>query len=81
MTTTPPTREEVCKQLRDTQVQVVLHSRLYEAAKQLFDAACFAGDGREADRQREKMHACLDSMLDSVAGAMTLTRQLMELPG
>lgn len=79
--TTTPGREQVSKQLRDTQVQVVLHNRLFEAAKQLYDAACFAGDGCEADKQREKMHAELDHMLDSVAGAMTLMRQLMELPG
>lgn len=81
MTTTPVTREQITKQLRETQVQVVLHDRLFQGAKQLYDAACFAGDGCEADKQRETMHAALDHMLDSVAGAMTLTRQLMELPG
>lgn len=72
------TREQILEKLRATQVQLVVCARTYEAAKQLFDAACFAGDGQLADAQRTALHTALDEMLDQAAGAMTLTRKLME---
>lgn len=81
MTATQLTRAEILEKLRSTQVQLIVHARAYEATKQLFDAACFAGDGQMADAQRMALHDALDAMLDQTATAMTLTRKLMELPG
>lgn len=81
MNATSLTREQILEKLRATQVQLIVHARSYEAAKQLFDAACFAGDGKTADMQRMALHDALDAMLDQTAAAMTLTRKLMELPG
>lgn len=72
-------RDTTLSELRGTQVKMVLLSRQYDATKQLFDAACFARDGQEAQRVRDKLHAILDEVLDNVSSAMTLTRQLMEL--
>lgn len=71
-------RDAVLGELRKTQVQMVLHGRQYDATKQLFDAANFAGDGVEAQRLRDELHRILDTVLDNTASAMTLTRQLME---
>lgn len=74
-------REDINAALRSNQVQMILSARRHEAAKQLFDAACFAGEGVEAQRQRDLVHSTMDELLDLSATAMTLTRQLMELPG
>lgn len=74
-------REDINAALRSNQVQLILTARRHEAAKQLFDAACFAGEGVEAQKQREIVHSTMDELLDLSASAMTLTRQLMELPG
>jgi hypothetical protein len=74
-------RADINAALRSNQVQMILSVRRHEAAKQLFDAACFAGEGVEAQKQREAVHATMDELLDLSATAMTLTRQLMELPG
>jgi hypothetical protein len=74
------TRDQINQQLRQTQVDIVLASRRYDAAKSQFDAACFVGDGEEAQRHRDSLHATLDTMLDSTAAVMSLTRQLMLTP-
>lgn len=74
------TRDQINQQLRQTQVDIVLASRLYDAAKSKFDAACFVGDGREAQQHRDELHMTLDKLLDSTAAVMSLTRQLMLTP-
>lgn len=73
------TREEIQAGLRDNCVQMLLAVRRHEAAKNFFDAACFARDGVEAAKYREQVHATLDQLLDLSASSMTLQRQLMEL--
>ena len=64
-------------QLREAQVTLLTISRRYDAIKQLHDAACFAGDGALAAGYREELHGLLDAVLDTVAGAMALSRQLI----
>lgn len=75
------TRATINQQLRANQVSMILCMRKQEGLKQLFDAAAFAGDGQEAQRVREQLMTAFEEMLDLSASAMTLTRQLMELPG
>lgn len=70
-------RKELSAALQQVQVQMIQHSRNYDGTKQLYDAACFAGDGKTADQYRQQLHATLDGVLDCAAQAMTLTRQLM----
>lgn len=79
MTTTA--QQQVRDKLDKAHSELMVHWRQYDAEKQLFDAACFVGDGVIADVQRNKLHAELDHLLDQTAAVITLTRQLMELPG
>lgn len=74
-------RESISSQLRANQVAMILAARRHEGTKALYDAAAFAGDGETTQKYREELHVSLDEMLDLSASAMTLTRQLMELPG
>lgn len=71
--------EQINEQLRATQVNFVLYHRQYEGMKQLFDAAAFAGDGKECARIREQLHSIVDAQLDSSSAVMVLTRRLLEL--
>lgn len=72
------TRDEALAQLQASQVQLILHTRRFDATRQLYDAACFARDGVAAQKYRDDLHATLDAILDTVSGAMALTRQFIE---
>jgi hypothetical protein len=65
--------------LRKVAADIYSNTMRQEGSKRLFDAASFCGDGEEAQRQRETLHALLDQQLDNTASSMTIARRLQEL--
>lgn len=55
-------------------------SMQFTALIEMFRAACFSGNGQEADTLRERMHVVLDGQLDAIAGQTTLTRRGLDTP-
>lgn len=72
------TRDDALAQLAASQVQLILHTRKFDATRQLYDSACFAQDGIAAQRYRNELHLIMDAILDTVSGAMALTRKFIE---
>ena len=73
--------DEINSKLRENQVTMVLAVKLKEGHRQLFDAACWDNNGKQAADIRQKMHDLLDKELDCSSIAMTLTRRLLESGG
>ena len=48
-----------------------------KAAQQLFEAAIIGGNHTEAEKQRNMLHAILDSILDNVAQITSIHTKLM----
>lgn len=72
-------KAEINKQLRATQVEIVLNAHRNTAARAGFTASSFAGDGATAQVHRNELHALLDAELDATSAIYALSKKLMEV--
>lgn len=73
------TKAEVQQKHQQANVATAIAMKRYDAMRQLYDAAVFMRDGKEAETFRQHLHDLLDQILDASASALTLSRTLLEM--
>lgn len=70
-------RAQIVQAMQEEVLKNTVYQRRYDAALNMYQAACLDNHGQEADIQRQTLHALLDLMLDSLASVQMLQRQLL----
>ena len=73
------TKQEYENEISKMTVKMAAHGTRIDGLKTLYGAACFAGDGVEAQKLREAIQVEFDHMLDAHASIMTMMRKSFEV--
>lgn len=67
------------KTSKELERQFQILASTYRSIQQVYDGACFIGNGVQADNARVALHQLLDEMLDNTGTRLSLTRRAYEL--